>query len=116
MPTLRTAKTEKIYAEHKKNGGLSNGCPLCLESAIKEFKYWRIIDNKFPYDKIAEVHHMITPKRHVAEGSLDEEEKEELYKIKTTYVAKNYDFIIEASPRLKTIPAHFHLHLIVQKG
>jgi hypothetical protein len=112
---LRTAKTQQRYNAYQKAGGLTNGCGLCEKQPLKKFKYWRIVENIFPYDRIAKVHHMVIPKRHVPEEKLSGVELKELRKIKESYIHKNYDFIIEATYRMKSIPAHFHLHLITVK-
>lgn len=58
---------------------------------------------------------MLVPLRHVQERELNEEELKELRKIKETYVNIEYDWIMEPVPKGKTIPAHFHLHLILGK-
>ncbi len=36
--------------------------------------------------------------------------------IKEEYIHKNYDFIMEATYVKKTIPGHFHLHLVVVRN
>jgi hypothetical protein len=115
MSYLRTEETERSYEEHKANGHLKNGCVLCKESSLKEFTYWRLIDNKFPYDRVSTVHHMIIPKRHVIETELTESEKDELIALKHDQLNQDYVYIIEALPGMKSIPEHFHLHLIVTK-
>lgn len=119
MKSLRTNKLEKIYKKHKEQKLKNNdtSCPLCKkEPIIKQFKYWKIINNIFPYNRIAKEHHMIIPIRHAIEGKLIKAEILELKKIKEKYLIKNkkYDILIEALS-LKTLPDHFHLHLIVFK-
>lgn len=112
MRLLRTQKTHDEYEGHKRSGGLNNGCVLCEAKSIEEFNYWRVIKNRFPYDRIAEVHDMLIPKRHTKEADLTEEERGELLGAKNgQYVSQNYHFIMEATTDVKSIPAHFHLHL-----
>ena len=77
---------------------------------------WRIIPNDFPYTRIAALHHMVVPKRHVKEDELSQEEWMEYNQLKHSYINDNYEFIIEPTNRKKSIPAHFHIHLIVAKG
>ena len=115
MATFRTEETEKKYSEARDHGWDSGVCHLCSDPSIKEFAYWRIIDNLFPYDKIASTHHMLIPKRHVIEKDLTEEEKAELYSIKYGYVNDNYEFVMEVVPKGKTLPPHLHLHLLIAK-
>lgn len=56
---------------------------------------------------------MIVPIRHVGEAGLTEEELEEYKKIKNSYINENYEYVIEATHKMKTVPAHFHEHLII---
>lgn len=114
MASLRTPETEQKYREHIERGGLVH-CPLCRIEPLKTFTYWKIIPNDFPYDKVAERHDMVVPLRHVAESDLTEEEKKELKEIKDTYVASTYVYVIEATKGFRSVPAHFHLHLITLK-
>lgn len=112
--TLRTKKGQALYKENIKNGGLKE-CPLCTVPAIKEYDFWKIVKNKFPYDLIAKEHDMLLTKRHVKESDLTEEEKQEFLKIKNNYIDSKYSYIIEATTKEKSIPEHFHIHLILKK-
>ena len=112
---FRTPQNQESYEAYKAAGNLDRGCVLCARESVHEFEYWRIIENKFPYDRIAKIHHMILPKRHVVESDLSDEEIQELKDIKEKDLHKDYDFMIEATHRMKSIPAHFHLHLIVAR-
>ena len=113
MGSLRKRISDEKYDEYQANGGLTGECPLCTAPVIKEFEHFKIITNIFPYDKVAEVNDMIITKRHVAERGLNNAEQEELTEVKHGYVADNYEYIIESTHHTKSIPHHFHLHLIV---
>ncbi len=113
MPSLRTSEMKNRYKEYIKLHPSDGSCPICTKPAIKTFKYWKITDNAFPYDLIATKHHMILPLRHVTEAELSKEELKELAGIKKDVVDVDYDYIIEATTKNKSVPAHFHLHLIV---
>ncbi|MCE9548852.1 hypothetical protein K8Q98_00400, partial [Candidatus Nomurabacteria bacterium] len=91
MAQLRTKETHEKYMKFIESGFLAEKCGLCDDNSIKEFNYWKIIDNLFPYDSVAKVHHMIIPKRHVVEDELNEEEKNELKEIKMGYINQEYD-------------------------
>jgi hypothetical protein len=114
MSTFRTKKTYDAYEAHKNAGMLEQSCPLCKENSIQEFVYWRVIPNNFPYDRIAKKHDMLVPKRHVKETDLTQEEKEELLRIKQDSLHE-YFYIVEAHQKQKSIPEHFHLHLLIPK-
>ena len=115
MPSLRSPEGKKRYQEYLEKTSANLPCPLCARQALKEFTYWKIIVNKYPYDLIAETHHMIAPFRHVTEAELSNDETQELKEIKATYIETRYDYIIEATTRNKSIPGHFHQHLLVGK-
>lgn len=116
--TLRTKKTLTAYLKFIKNGFLAEECNLCSKKkaeSIKKFKYWRVVNNIFPWDNIAKIHHIIIPKRHVVYTELTREEKKEFDLIKLKYIEPKYDLIAEATQKKKTIPEHLHIHLIILK-
>jgi len=109
--SLRTPECKERYSEYLKT--MPDGCPLCEKEPLQDFGLWRIVDNSYPYDRIAKVHHMIIPARHVSEDGLTKEEQEQFRELKNSYIADNYDWIIEATHNNKSLPAHFHLHLLI---
>jgi hypothetical protein len=115
MGTMRTPETQQKYHDLIAAGGLKEGCALCGAPALKTFTYWKIVENTFPYDKVAKVHHMILPLRHASESEITPEEWEEYREIKSGYVQTEYEFIVEPTKKMKSIPAHFHMHMIIAK-
>ncbi len=114
MSLLRTHDIQTRYNEYLKTDA-SKTCALCGNKPLKVFKHWKIMENNFPYDIIATTHNMVVPLRHVREDELNSEEMEELLKIKNEVLHKEYDFFIEATYKIKSIPNHYHLHLIKVK-
>ncbi len=112
MKSLRTAEVREKYLEYlKTNNGV---CLLCEQDSIKDFVHWKLTINKFPYNEIAETHHLLIPRRHTTERDLTEEELHELREIKEDFVnTAGYDCILENTMRAESIPDHFHLHFIV---
>lgn len=90
---------------------------LCEKVALpgKQFEHWKIVVNDFPYDTIAARHDMIVPILHVVEPELTAEEWKELLRLKETILSDEYDYLLEATHKGKSIPAHFHLHLVTAK-
>jgi len=115
MGHLRTPEGSERYHVYIAGGGLAGGCRICEAEPVKDFVHWKIVKNRFPYDKVAAIHDMITPKRHAVEQELSEEERAELQQIKTTYLNATYEYLLEAVHKKKSIPSHFHLHLLVAK-
>jgi hypothetical protein len=116
MPTLSTPETEEKYRKYLQETSMDTACVLCDKEAVTEFKYWKIVENIFPYDLLAETHHMLMPIRHIPEKELTNTEKEEWMKIKEELVESKYDYIIENTFKNKSIPAHFHQQLIISKS
>jgi len=115
MGTMRTPETEARYTREKQSGRLAERV-LCKSPSLKEFKEWRIIENRFPYDLVAEVHHMLVPKRHASDAELTASEQEEFEAIKEAYVQEVYEFMIEPARKKRSIPDHSHLHLLIAKA
>lgn len=115
MASLRTKEGEQRYREHQANHPNDGTCPLCTKEPLRSFVHWKIILNDFPYDLVAETHHMIIPNRHVTESELTADEIREYAEIKEEVLHKEYDYMIETTRVKKSIPDHFHLHLIVAK-
>lgn len=64
MSTLRTPEGTKKYHDYLDARGADVGCPLCRKSPLKQFMFWKIVANDFPYEKIAQTHDMLLPVRH----------------------------------------------------
>lgn len=115
--SLRTPETFQKYIFAKKNS--TEGCPLCRiekRSVIKNFKYWVIVPNEFPYDKIAKQNDMLLLKRHADLKNISQEEFAELMEIKTNFLPNlPYSTVYENLPRQQSVKGHFHVHLIVLK-
>lgn len=118
---LRTDETMNNYiqemAKRHETGVDINPFTSWQKFLVKEFKNWVIVQNEFPYDRVADVNHMICTKRQVPFewDLLTDEEKFEYEEIKNTYLKENYDAIWENLPKGQTKPTHFHLHLVVLK-
>lgn len=115
--TLRTIQTQYRYEEsmHEDRKRGYRRCYLCTGKTIKEFAGWRIIENEYPYDRIADSHHLITTKRHAKEATLTPHEKMEYERDVKPYLHRHYDLIFENTVRTKSIPGHHHLHMITLK-
>jgi len=116
MATLRTPETQAKYHDQKLLKREQGICAMCKrEDAIKEFEHWKVLENLFPYDKIAKMNHLLVTKKHLTEIEVPPEAWEEFRETKKNFIAENYDCILENMPKAMTIPAHFHIHLIVFK-
>lgn len=106
---------QEEYQKYRESGQMDPHCALCGErEVVKTFTHWKIIVNDFPYDQIAQTHHMIIPIAHVTEEDIPPEAWQEFKDIKRDYI-QLYDIIIESTSRMKSIPQHYHLHLILER-
>ncbi|MFZ6014964.1 MAG: hypothetical protein ACOYUZ_01240 [Patescibacteria group bacterium] len=107
--TLRTEATNQRYQKFLQNKP-ADYCFLCKAEPIKEFTYWKIVENEYPYDKVLSAHHMVTLKRHVNEEGMTAAEIAEFTIIKKL-MHMEHDMIFENAHKKKSIPDHHHLHM-----
>lgn len=89
-----------------------NTCPMCENVATKEYVYWKIQTNDFPYDFVAKKHDLLTLKRHEGDpNKLTQNEIEEYHEI-VRLAGKEYDSITLNLGKTRSIPNHLHYHLL----
>ena len=91
----RTEATHETYMAKINSGHLQDGCRLCDESALQTFSHWKIIDNEFPYDRVAKLHHMIIPIRHTDGNDISDVERLELETLKQTVLNEKYNYFFQ---------------------
>ena len=84
---------------------------------IKDFTHWKIVENKFPYDAIFSLHHMIVSKRIFVDmaDATDAERAELEIILKDLATEAMYDGTLENFPKGRSKPKHYHIHLFVWK-
>ena len=89
-------------------------CFFCVAKTEKQFLFWKLLKNDFPYDKIAAVHKALSPLRHVPDKhDLYPEEIKELEEILDSLEKeKIFDSMIINFTKNRTIADHYHIHLI----
>lgn len=108
--SLRRRKSEARYQHAKIKG---DTVPLQEERSIRDFKYWRLIDNRFPYDAAYTTSHMLVPKRVVPTYSkLKWRERRELRKLIDTELTF-YHQVIENMSNTRSVLVIYHLHLVI---
>lgn len=109
--TLRTPKTQQAYDTALKNGTLR---PIAEEDQIHDLTYWRIVNNRFPYDALPITkHHLLIPKRKVASLlDLNTLETLELFRLLDTQLERyGYDNAARNLPGMQSVTDHIHFHL-----
>lgn len=104
------------YAAYRRAAKPDDPCALCAAGTLREFKYWKVVENLFPYDMVADRHDMILPLRHTNGDDITQEELEELEYLKKNVLTDDYGLIMQALPNTVSIPGHIHYHLIKVKN
>lgn len=101
---------QAIYDAYKE----SNKDPDALhkEPAILEWKYWRLVNNRFPYTKVATAHAMVVLKRNCSISEVSANELAELWLTILPWADKVYDTSIINMAAMRSIASTPHIHLI----
>ena len=110
IKTLRTTKTHIDHERYQRTPRFP-ACYICSAKPVKTYTRWKLIENEFPYDEVATKNDMIVPLRHGTEDELTKEDLREFEEIKKD-INDKYDMILENTHKQKSIPGHFHLHLL----
>lgn len=104
----RLATTELEYLNDKIN---NKTISLLDENPLKDYKYFKIIENSYPYDAIAKTHRMLVIKREC--GTVDAMTPDELLELEEIKRSEfgNYDSIIE-NYQARSVTAIWHVHLV----
>ena len=118
MKTPRHTKTEEEYQEFKKqlndDSSLLESFNFDDETVLREFNYWIIIENRFPYDRMARTNDMLVSKRPLQSlYDASQEERDEYETIMKLLAKENfYDACMENFPKIKSVKRYVHIHLI----
>lgn len=106
--TMRLPQDEQEYQEAKANNSL---VPINTEPPVMEFKYWRVVKNRFPHSRISTRNDMLVLKR---DGSMVDLTDDELFELRNIFVKldHHYDVITHNFASMRSINAipHFHLY------
>lgn len=87
---------------------------LSEETVLRTFTHWLIIENRFPYDAMTSINHMLVPKREFEDYyEATEAERNEYHEIIRTLGAEDYyDALVENLPRSRSLTRYNHIHLV----
>lgn len=106
--TLRAYKDEVFYRQAIQ---LGETIPLVEEPSLREWKFWRLIDNRYPYSTCFKKHHMLMPIRQAANRELlTALEQNELHQIMQE-LAPDYDIVFENTLKRQSQPGWLHIQL-----
>lgn len=105
--TARLPSTELAYQTAIKNGDVE---PLHMVPAIKQWRYWKLIKNRFPHDKLNTRHNMIVLLRECSLWDIAPAELLELWLIFAEMDAE-YDYIKINLKSLRSVHGIPHIHI-----
>lgn len=114
--TLRTPQTQQLYEDAKVFDVLNDLKDEPRIAGTPHFKYWRIIDNRFPYDLHHELHHMAVLKRDARFSEMLDRELDELWHQILPWASYQYDYWKMNFPHMQSKPLTPHVHLMVLKA
>lgn len=113
--TARSEEMEARYQAARKAGTLKN---LADEASIKEWKHWKLVQNRFPHDKLNTVHDLIVLKRNVHESNywgLHDAEILELFREILPELDVEYDYFKINGHKCRSVTNTFHVHVCDHK-
>lgn len=110
--SLRSFRDEVYYGIRKQ---VSKPKSFLEETPIREWKYWALIENAFPYNIAFSANHMLIPKREVPVEELNKKEKSELDKI-LNELSSAYDCHMTNFPSKQSRKNHYHIHMLIFKN
>lgn len=110
--SLRTENTENLYRTAQY---LKQLRPLNEERAVYEYKYWRVVRNRFPHDLHHTVNDLLVLKRKCP--SILKLRPWELWELRRVYqdMSKLYDKVGLNLPTMISVPDFVHFHLYIFK-
>lgn len=107
--SLRADFLEDYYKEYKKTAPKN---ALHKEPSVVEWKFWRLINNNFPYTKIATAHALVVLKRDCSIYEISAEELAELWMTILPWADKIYDVSLINLSAMRSVRNTPHVHLI----
>jgi hypothetical protein len=107
-PSERTRATQRQYQEDKEAGklvGLEN------EPPIQQYKYWKLVVNRYPYDAVWRTSMLLVYKDISAWEFLSEDAIMELHELKISF-KRVFDRITENGDAMTSVNYVPHVHLL----
>lgn len=115
LRSLRQKDTQKSYDNFRELHKDKDSFHDWPEKLVKEYKYWRLINNSFPADKVTQKHDLLIPIRIFANcDEMNQSEAEEFLIIKEE-LSHQYDSIMENFTKARSVRDHSHFHFIIWK-
>ena len=114
---FRSEECVERYLRRSKEINDIGGTDLRELPFVKGWDLWVLVKNEFPYDRIAENHCLLVPKRRFTDDEeMSIEERHELFEIKREFSGdKSFDLMCESMAYDRSVPGMFHLHFLKLK-
>ena len=108
----RSAQTQRAYEHYVAEHGHS--FDLTKEAVVREFDHWLIIENRFPYDNMTRINHLLVSREPLASVHTAAQMIKDEYDAIIAALANErvYDACIENFPSASTVRTHHHVHLV----
>ena len=113
MKTWRLPESEQVYTIYREanKDKFQNRCLICEIPIKQRLGLFNIVPNEFPYDAVSTLNDMLVLAVH--QPCLTIPLMRELEKTKELLAwYGTYDLMLENMPSKKTVPGHWHLHLL----
>lgn len=118
MNSPRKPETEAAYQAFKKEKIAQDAdlttFVLADETVVREFDNWLIIENRFPYDAMTSVNHLLVPRVEQHDFySAAAGVQAEYHEIRRLLASESfYDAVVENFPRSQSVTRYAHTHLV----
>lgn len=118
--TIYQPRSEAVRAEYEAfaANNPSDYFEFADEEVVHEYEHWVIIKNRFPYDNIAAINHLLVSREPIELLIQAPEAVRTEYENIVHNLAhlERYDAIIQNLPGATTVRAQYHVHLIKWHG
>lgn len=109
--TMRHESLEEYYKEYRNSLEDPNN-QLHQEPSVIDWKYWRLVNNRFPYTKMTTAHALVVLKRNCSLYKISSEELVELWVEILPWADKIYDTSMINLSAMRSIEGTPHIHLV----
>lgn len=113
-------RSAKVQAEYEafKNAKAVDAFVYESHEVVREFTHWLIIQNRFPYDNMVRINHLLISREPLTSPlQADTAVKTEFEAIIQELTDQHdYDALIQNFPKTTTVKTQFHVHLVKWHG
>lgn len=83
------------------------------DERFSKLQHWRVVENEFPFDKVAQRSWIVMPRRCVALWEkLTGAERSEFQRFRSEAQTYDIDAFLRVTPTNLSLPGHYHEHIL----